>query len=474
MRFMDVAGQGATDVAEGEPDAQGNAAQASGPDIASSRLPLKQYTENFGDLVAPLDRRSALVEANRCYFCYDAPCIEACPTGIDIPGFIRKIATGNVRGSAVRILEANIFGGSCARVCPTEVLCEQYCVRTAQENKPVLIGLLQRYATDHLMETGEHPFKRAPLTGKRIAVVGAGPAGLSCAHRLAMLGHDAVVYEGKPKPGGLNEYGVAQYKVPYDFAQEEVNWLLKIGGIEIRYGQRLGQSVMLSSLRRDYNAVFLGMGLSAVNALETEGESLSGVMNAVDYIAELRQSKDVSALPVGRRIVVIGGGNTAIDIAIQTKRLGAEDVTLVYRRGPEAMSATRHEQELAQINGVKIKHWARPVRLKGLNGHVSEAVFEHTTLDGDGGLTGTGKLFTIPVDMVFKAIGQSFVADPLNGGGHDVLEFKGGKIAVDAGGKTSLTKVWAGGDCTPGNDLTVSAVQDGKIAALSIDKMLRA
>jgi dihydropyrimidine dehydrogenase (NAD+) subunit PreT len=474
MRFMRVFGQQAASVEDGQRTIGAETAPATGPDILPGRLPLEQYKKNFGDLVPALEEKSALVEANRCYFCYDAPCIEACPTGIDIPGFIKKIATGNMRGSAVRILEANIFGGSCARVCPTEVLCEQACVRTTQESKPVLIGLLQRHATDYLMDTGEHPFARGPLTGKKIAIVGAGPAGLSCAHRLAMLGHDTVVFESKARAGGLNEFGVAEYKLPHHYSQKEVDWLLKIGGIEIRYGQALGQTIALADLRRSYDAVFLAMGLTGVKALEMEGESLQGVMSAVGYIAELRQAKDFSKLPVGRRIVVIGGGNTAIDIAIQTKRLGAEDVTLVYRRGPEAMGATEHEQELAQINGVKIKHWARPVKLVGHKGHVSEAVFEYTKLDGERRLTGAGDRFAIPADMVFKAIGQSFIADPVQEGGHSVLELTSGKIAVDAEGKTSLDKVWAGGDCTPGNDLTVSAVQDGKIAAHAIDRMLRA
>ncbi len=443
------------------------------PDIATGRLKAEQYTENFDDLVPVLDRKTALVEANRCYFCYDAPCIEACPTGIDIPGFIKKIATDNVRGSAVRILEANIFGGACARVCPTEILCEQACVRNAQENKPVTIGRLQRYATDHLMATGEHPFTRAPLSGRKVAVVGAGPAGLSCAHRLAMLGHDVVVFEAKAHPGGLNEYGVAEYKMPDHFARAEVDFLLKIGGIEIRTGQALGRDITLSGLRRDYDAVFLGMGLAGVKALEAEGEELAGVMNAVDYIADLRQADDFGQLPVGRKVVVIGGGNTAIDIAIQIRRLGAEDVTLVYRRGPSEMGATHHEQELAQVNGVRIKHWARPVKLTGQGGAVREAVFEYTQLDADGRLIGTGDHFAIPADMVFKAIGQSFVPDPLRQDGRDLLELKGAKIAVDAEGKTSLDKVWAGGDCTPGQDLTVAAVQDGKIAALAIDRALR-
>ncbi len=443
------------------------------PDIAAGRLKAEQYADNFDDLVPVLDRKTALVEANRCYFCYDAPCIEACPTGIDIPGFIKKIATDNVRGSAVRILEQNIFGGACARVCPTEILCEQSCVRTAQENKPVTIGRLQRYATDHLMATGEHPFTRAAPTGKKIAVVGGGPAGLSCAHRLAMLGHDVVVFEAKGHPGGLNEYGVAEYKMPDHFARAEVDFLLKIGGIEIRTNQALGRDISLSGLRRDYDAVFLGMGLAGVKALEAEGEDLSGVMNAVDYIAALRQAEDFGSLDVGRKVVVIGGGNTAIDIAIQIRRLGAEDVTLVYRRGPAEMGATHHEQELAQVNGVRIKHWARPVKLTGHRGAVREAHFEYTQLDGNGRLIGTGDHFAIAADMVFKAIGQSFVPDPLREDGRDLLELKGGKIAVDEEGQTSLDKVWAGGDCTPGQDLTVAAVQDGKLAALAIDRALR-
>jgi glutamate synthase (NADPH/NADH) small chain len=475
MRFMRVFGTGSSDAGDGSNGAtQPAAAQASVPDIAPGRLPLDKYRENFGDLVPPLDSGAALTEANRCYFCYDAPCMEACPTGIDIPGFIRKIVTGNMRGSAIRILEANIFGASCARICPTEILCEQACVRTAQEDKPVLIGLLQRYATDGLLASGEHPFVRGAPTGKRIAIVGAGPAGLSCAHRLAMLGHGVVVFESKPRPGGLNEYGVAQYKLPGGFAQKEVDWLLKIGGIDIQFEKSLGAEISLSRLRSDYDAVFIGVGLGGVRALEAEGEGLGGVVNAVDYIARLRQTKDYSQLPCGRRVVVIGGGNTAIDIAIQSKRLGAEYVTLVYRRGPEAMGATGHEQELAQINGVTIKHWARPVMLMGQAGHVREAVFEYTKTGPDGALAGTGERFSIPADMVFKAIGQTFVKSPIVENGHSLLDLSGGKIAVDAEGRTSLEGVWAGGDCTPGDDLTVSAVQDGKVAALSIDRALRA
>ncbi|HYM32216.1 MAG TPA: NAD(P)-dependent oxidoreductase [Candidatus Cybelea sp.] len=442
-------------------------------DIAAGRLGPAELAENFADVHPPLDRKTALIEANRCYFCHDAPCTEACPTGIDVPGFIRKIGTDNVRGAAATILHENIMGGACARVCPVEILCEAACVRTAQERKPVRIGALQRYATDHLFEHGIQPFNRAAPSGRKVAVVGAGPAGLACAHRLATLGHGVTVFDAKPKAGGLNEYGIAAYKVPGDFAQKEAAFILSVGGIELRHGKTLGRDIKLAELRRDFDAVFLGLGLAGVNALGLENEAMSGVMDAVAYIERLRQAPDKAKLDVGRRVVVIGGGNTAIDIAVQTRRLGAEDVTIVYRRGPIHMSATGHEQEFAQTNGVKVKHWARPVRLIGRDGKLKEVEFEYTQLDDKGRLMDTGDRFTLLADMLFKAIGQSFVAAPLMNGAAEPLDMQGGRIAVNAERKTSLPNVWAGGDCVPGQDLTVSAVQDGKIAAHAIDRHLR-
>src|SRR5579872_3740242 len=276
------------------------------PDIAGGRLRQEDYAANFRDLHPPLDRHQAVVESDRCYFCYDAPCVRACPTGIDIPMFIREILTDNAKSAAETILSQNILGGMCARVCPTETLCEEACVREKAEGKPVRIGELQRYATDVLMADGRQPFTRAPATGKRIAVVGGGPAGLSCAHRLAMHGHEVVIYDAKPKPGGLNEYGIAAYKAVNGFAQAEVDFILSIGGIVIAPEMALGRDFTLADLRRQFDAVFLGIGLAGVNALGLDDEALDGVADAVAYIADLRQAGDLASLPVGRKVVVVG------------------------------------------------------------------------------------------------------------------------------------------------------------------------
>ncbi len=288
-----------------------------------------------------------------------------------------------------------------------------------------------------------------------------------------MLGHAVTVLESRTKPAGLNEFGVAAYKTPHDFAQREVDFILGIGGIELRTGETFGRDVTLAALRQHYDAVFLAIGLAGTNALAIAGESLAGVEDAVAYIERLRQAPDLARLPVGRRVVVIGGGNTAIDVAVQSKRLGAEDVTLVYRRGMEHMSATWHEREFAQTNGVGIKHWARPLRIVEADGRVAVVEFEHTQLDEFGRLAGTGDRFTLAADMVFKAIGQILVPAPLRDGSADILELRDGRIAVDDTRETSLPGVWAGGDCIAGPDLTVQAVEDGKIAAHAIDRRLR-
>ena len=427
--------------------------------IQSGRLSKAEVEDNFSDLHPPLSRSEALIEADRCYFCYDAPCTTACPTGIDIPGFIQKIRSDNLRGSANTILSENIMGGMCARVCPTEILCEEACVRNTHEEKPVEIGLLQRHATDPIFERGDQLFERAASSTKKVAVVGGGPAGLSCAHRLAVLGHDVVVFNRDNKLGGLNEYGIAAYKAINDFAQTEIEYILSIGGIEVRNNSALGSEIELDELRKEYDAVFLGIGLANSNQLGIDGEELSGVVNAIEYIAELRQATDKSRLPVGRNVVVIGGGMTAIDVAVQSKRLGAEQVHMVYRRGPEQMSASVFEQALAQTSGVSIHHWASPARILG-DDHATGVEFDVDNSE-DG--------MVLAADVVFKAIGQK-----MDDGGLGAIASESGRFVVDDNQKTSMDDVWAGGDCVVGgDDLTVSAVQHGKIAAISIDASLR-
>jgi dihydropyrimidine dehydrogenase (NAD+) subunit PreT len=439
--------------------------------IAAARLAPSQYAENFSDLHPPLDHHEALVEADRCYFCYDAPCMQACPTSIDIPMFIRQIATGNPLGSAKTIFDQNILGGMCARVCPTETLCEEVCVREVAEGKPVQIGRLQRYATDVAMGEKKQFYDRAPSTGKKVAVVGAGPAGLAAAHRLARYGHEVTVFEARPKSGGLNEYGIAAYKTVNGFAQAEVDYVTAIGGISIVNGKALGRDFHLSELTAKYDAVFLGLGLAGVNALRAEGEESEGVENAVEFIAVLRQAQDLAALPVGRRVVVIGGGMTAIDAAVQSKLLGAEEVTICYRRGKEHMNASEFEQDLATSKGVAIRHWLQPKRVIAENGEVAAIELEYTALIGSK-LAGTGETVRIAADQVFKAIGQSFDPAALNGSGA-AIAMEAGRIKVDAEGRTSLAKVWAGGDCIfGGDDLTVSGVAQGRDAAESIHRSL--
>ncbi len=436
-------------------------------DIAAGRLDAAQLAVNFADAHPPLTPAQAVVEADRCYFCHDAPCVEACPTGIDVPSFIRKISTGNLRGSALTILEANILGGSCARVCPTEELCERACVHTAQESKPIQIGALQRHATDWIVDRGIVPFARAAATGRRIAVVGAGPAGLACAHGLARQGHDVAIFDMRPKPGGLNEYGIAAYKVADDYAQREIAFILNIGGIVIEHNKALGRDIALETLRRDFDAVFLAIGQAGVNALALGDSPVFGIRDAIAFIAELRQApKDRVA--VGRRTIVIGGGNTAIDAATQARRLGAEDVTIVYRRGPEHMTATAKEQDWAFTNNIRIRHWAAPVRPIVQDGMLAAVEFARTRLNAEGRLQSTGELYVLEADMVLKAIGQAFVPDSLDG----LLEIEGGRILVDAEYRTSLPNVFAGGDCVPGTDLTVTAVRDGKLAAAAIHRQL--
>ena len=441
---------------------------AKAADIQSKRLSKPQLAANFADLHPPLSPHEALVESDRCYFCADAPCQQACPTSIDIPMFIREIQAGHPTSAAKTIFDQNILGGMCARVCPTETLCEEVCVREVAEGKPVKIGLLQRYATDAAMKE-KHPYVRGKATGKKIAVVGAGPAGLACAHRLAMHGHDVTMFDARKKAGGLNEFGIAAYKTVDDFAQKEVDFVLAIGGIKVEHGKALGKGLKLAQLEKDYDAVFLGLGYAGVNALghqERRQQRASKMLWPISPICG--RPRICPNCKVGRNVLVIGGGMTAIDIAVQSKLLGAESVTILYRRGRDAMKASAYEQELALSHGVVIQEWAAPKKLVTKGGRAVGLKVEETTMKAKK-LVNTGKSYELAADVIFKAIGQNYL-DATAG----ALALQDGRIKVDDNKRTSRPKIWAGGDCVAGNRaLTVAAVDDGRRAAESINIYLK-
>lgn len=442
-------------------------------DIQSGRLKAVDISNNFIDIHPALTMKQALVASERCLFCYDAPCIQACPTQIDIPLFIKEINTGNTHGAAKEILSANILGGSCAKVCPTETLCEQACVRNLKEQAPVNIALLQRYAVDNLDSSLAYPFTRDKSTGKHVAIVGAGPAGLACAHRLAQKGHQVTIYEAAKKSGGLNEYGIAQYKLLDNYAQEEIDFVLKIGGITIKYETTLGNNITLQALRDSHDAVFIAIGLNTTNTLNIPGEQLSGVEDAIDYISLLRQSPDMTDLPVGRRIIVIGAGMTAIDIAVQSKKLGAEEVSIVYRRNQQSMGASAYEQELALTHGIRFIFNAQPHKILGNKQGVTQMQFKQTQYDTAGKLITTDNIIELPCDVIFKAIGQKLDITPLSNQG-DLSPNKDdrGRLKVNDQFKTSLNDVFAGGDSIDGLDLVVEAVDHGNKAAAAIHQQL--
>lgn len=434
------------------------------PGICSGRQTPAEFTRAFADCTPPLSPVQAVIEAERCYYCFDAPCTRACLAEIDVPSFIQRIAQGNDRGAAEVILRANVLGGTCSRVCPTETLCEQACVRNVQDGRPLEIARLQRHATDrYFAAPGKPLFSRAASSGKRVAIVGAGPAGLTVAHHLALAGHEIDLFDALPKAGGLNEYGLARYKVADDFPAQEVAWLLSVGGITLHPGVRLGQDLTLSQLRDRYDAVFLGLGLAGVNALDGDAPEPQGVREAVDFIAELRQCADLSQFPIGRSVVVIGGGMTAVDAAVQAKKLGAREVTLVYRRGETDMKASDKEQQWARQCGVTLRHWAAPLRFEQTENRLTGVTFSVMTPTAQG-VIASGETFTLAADMALKAIGQHYDPQPTAG-----IQLLQGRIATDESGRTSLPGVWAGGDCCAGGlDLTVDAVKQGKAAARSI------
>lgn len=443
--------------------------------ISDNRLSQKGYCSNFQDIHPPFENyTAAAVEANRCIFCYDAPCMKSCPTSIDVPKFIKQISTENIKGSAHTIFSSNIMGGGCSKVCPVEKLCEGACVYNLLDEEPIQIARLQRYSTEIAIREKWPLFTRKPSTGKKVAVVGAGPAGLSCAHVLSREGIDVTIFEKELKGGGLMTYGIAAYKVTPEFCQDEVDYILSLGGIEIRYGKTLGRDVFLQELEENFDATFIGIGVGLTRTLGIPGEELDGVADAINFIYDIR-TKPFDKVPVGDKVAVIGMGMTAIDAATQAKRLGAGEVTLVYRRTQDEMPCTETELNIAKLDGCKIIWLASPKEITGVDGKVSSLICDVMALNS---VTGgerkspepTGQIIQLDVDMIIKATGQLPFEKLV-----DVNEFlhTNGKILIDNQQETSIASIFAGGDCVNGGKEVVDAVQAGKDAAVGILNFLK-
>ena len=441
--------------------------------IQNNRLSKEQYDKNFSDIHPPFENKTAAqVEASRCLFCYDAPCTKSCPTHIDVPKFIKQIVTDNVKGSAHTIFSSNIMGAGCSKVCPVEKLCEGSCVFNLLDEPPIPIAKLQRYSTEKAMDNNWQLFERKAATGKKVAVVGAGPAGLSCAHVLSREGVDVTIYEKESKGGGLMTYGIAAYKVTPEFCEDEVNYITGIGGITIKYNQELGKDITLKELQASYDAVYLGIGVGIARELDIPGEDLEGVEDAIRFIYELR-TQGFPAVPVGDKVAVIGMGMTAIDAATQAKRLGAKEVTMLYRRTEAEMPCTKHELDIAMLDGCEIIWLAAPKEILG-NGKVEQLVCSIMKL-GEPDASGrrspveTGETFTLEVDMVIKAAGQKPFEELVNNLG---LVNQGGKIKTDTDCASNLKGVFAGGDAVTGGKEVVDAVQAGKVGGAAILKYI--
>lgn len=451
--------------------------------ITNNKLSKEQYEQNFTDIRPPFDNKTAaVVEANRCIFCYDAPCTKSCPTHIDVPKFIKQITTDNIKGSAHTIFESNIFGAGCSKVCPVEKLCEGACVFNLLEEEPIQIARLQQYSTSIAMEKKWQLFERKKLPntpsgdgagGKKVAIVGAGPAGLSCAHILSREGIDVTIFEKETKGGGLMTYGIAAYKVTPQFCEDEVNYILSLGGIEIKYNQELGKDITLAQLKKEFDAVYLGIGVGVARQLDIPGEKLEGVIDAIKFIYDIRD-KGYSTVPVGDKVAVIGMGMTAIDAATQAKRLGAKEVTMIYRRTQEEMPCTEFELNIAKQDGCNITWLAAPLKVKGSGGKVKQLVCSKMKL-GEPDASGrrspvdTGETFSLDVDMVIKAAGQVPFEKLIK---KNKLNNKNGKIVINENCSTNIKGVFAGGDAVNGGKEVVDAVEAGKDGAKAILKYL--
>ena len=443
----------------------------------AAKLPAEQLEQNFADINPPLTPSQALEAGSRCLFCHDAPCIKACPTGIDIPMFIRQIITGNLKGSAKTILDANMLGHSCGRVCPTSVLCEGACVLNAEGKEPVDIGRLQRYAVDHVLDNKIKLYQPGAPNGMKVALIGGGPASLSCAAELRKRGYGAVIFDAQPEPGGLNTYGIAAYKMRAHEAVRETEMIRELG-VEIRQNVTVGKDVQLAQLEKEYDAIFIGIGLGKTDALGIPGEDLTGCMDALTFIEETKK-KRFTEVEVGKRVAVIGGGNTAIDVVTAAKRLGAETVYMVYRRGPAEMSAFDYEYDLAKADGITFLWNAAPKRVVGNSKRQVEALECLRTELGAPDASGrrspqsvAGSEFQLAVDMVVKALGQQKKTDFLSQISGLLLD-KGRVVVNPETMQTPNPKYFAGGDCVNGAGEVVDAVAHGKRAALGISAMLQ-
>ncbi len=442
--------------------------------IKKNRLSPEEYQQNFSDVHPPFETlNAALVEANRCLFCYDAPCTKSCPTSIDVPKFIKQITTDNIKGSAHTILSSNIMGAGCSRVCPVEKLCEGACVYNLMEEKPIPIARLQRFSTDAAIKNNWQLFERKPSNGKKVAIVGAGPAGLSCAHILSRQGVEVTIFEKENKGGGLMTYGIAAYKVTPQFCDDEVNFITAVGGITIKYQKELGKDISLEQLQKNYDAVYLAIGVGMARQLDIPGENTPGVEDAISFIYTLRNN-GFSSVAVGDNVAVIGLGMTAIDAATQAKRLGANKVTILYRRTENEKPCTQVELELALLDGCEVIWLAAPKEVITENGKVKALLCSKMQLgapdaSGRRSPVDTGETFTLEVDMIIKAAGQMPFENLINQYG---ISNSKGKITLDENCATNIKGVFAGGDAVNGGKEVVDAVQAGKDGAKAILKYI--